>query len=239
MDMESNEKQAGGTRLTEDQRLEMHSGDYVALLQSVPISRMTRLVPLMQLGPGTRLVDFASGTGVFSALVQDQVASYEGVDFSPDFVAAARKLAEEAGVTNATFHCQDIVEFCSSREGEFDVVTANDFSEHVYDEDFARIFSGAYKILKPGGHLYIYTPNKDFFWEWMKDVGLAKQFPQHIGVRNAAEYLPLLERCGFKRENVEIDYLPHFNILKVLHPLSQVPLIGRFFRAKLFIRCRK
>lgn len=226
-------------RLSEEQRRDMHSGDYVELLDSIPISRMTRLVPLMALSPTTRLVDFACGTGPLSALVQDHVASYEGIDFSPDFVVAARRIAAEKGVANATFHCEDIVAFCARHRDEYDVVTANDFSEHVYDNDFLQIFRAAHDILKPGGWLYIYTPNLAFFWEWMKDVGLAKQFPQHIAVRDAGQYLALLEQCGFRRENIDVRYLPHFNIFRTVHWLSRLPLVGRHFQAKLFISCRK
>lgn len=226
-------------QLSEEQRRDMHSGDYVDLLDSVPISRLQRLVPLMDLSPTTRLIDFACGTGPFSAIVQDHVASYEGIDFSPDMVAAARRIAEEKGVTNAVFHCQDIVSFCDLHRDQYDVVTANDFSEHIYDDDFLRIFRGAHGILKPGGHLYIYTPNLTFFWEWMKDVGLAKQFPQHIAVRDAAAHLALLERCGFARENIQVQYLAHFNIFRTVHWLRHLPLLGRYFQAKLFISCRK
>lgn len=217
----------------------MHSGDYVDLLDSVPISRLQRLVPLMDLSPTTRLIDFACGTGPFSAIVQELVGSYEGIDFSPDMVTAARRIAEEKGVANATFHCEDIVSFCAHHHGEYDIVTANDFSEHVYDNDFLQIFRGAHDILKPGGLLYIYTPNLTFFWEWMKDVGLAKQFPQHIAVRDAGQYLALLEQCGFERENIEVRHLAHFNILRRVHWLSYLPLVGRYFQAKLFISCRK
>lgn len=226
-------------QLSEDQRRDMHSGDYVALLDSIPISRMTRLIPLMALSPSTRLVDFACGTGPLSALVQHKVASYEGIDFSPDFVAAARRIAAEKGVSNASFHCEDIVSFCANHHGEYDVVTANDFSEHVYDEDFLQIFRGAHDILKPGGYLYLYTPNLTFFWERMKDVGLARQFPQHIAVRDAAQYLSLLERCGFRREDMQVRYLAHFNIFRTIHWLSHLPLVGRYFQAKLFVSCRK
>lgn len=225
--------------LSENQRRDMHSGDYVELLDSIPISRMTRLLPLMALTPTTRLVDFASGTGPLSMLVKDKVATYEGIDFSQDFVDAARRIAAEKGVQNATFHCEDIVSFCERHNSEYDIVTANDFSEHVYDRDFLQIFSAAHAILKPGGELYIYTPNLTFFWEWMKAVGLAKQFPQHIAVRNADQYLTLLKQCGFARDCMQIRYLAHFNVLRFLHPLSHLPLIGKYFQAKLFISCRK
>lgn len=226
-------------KLSEAERRDMHSGDYVQLLDSIPISRMTRLIPLMPLSPTTRLVDFAAGTGLLAALVEGRIASYEGVDFSQDFVDAARRIAGEKGLDNAIFHCEDIVSFCARHGAEYDLVAANDFSEHIYDADFVQIFSGAHAILKPGGYLCIYTPNLTFFYEWMKDVGIAKQFPQHIAVRNAAQYIELLEACGFARSQICVQHLPHFNVLRLLHPLSSLPLIGKFFQAKLFITCRK
>jgi 2-polyprenyl-6-hydroxyphenyl methylase / 3-demethylubiquinone-9 3-methyltransferase len=226
-------------QLSNQQRHDMHSGDYVDLVESVPISRMTRLVPLMALTPETRLVDFACGSGPLSALVDRHVASYEGVDFSQDFVDAARRIAADKGIANATFHCESIEAFCARHAPEYDVVVANDFSEHVYDEDFLSIFRGACDILKPGGHLYIYTPNRTFFWEWMKEVGLAKQFPQHVAVRNAAQYRGLLVDCGFDAGNIDVRYLSHFNVFRFLHPLRHLPLIGKWFEAKLFIACRR
>lgn len=224
--------------LTEEERRELHSGDYVKVLESIPIRRMTRLLPLMDLTPSTKLVDFGAGTGPLAGLLQHRIATYDGVDFSQDFVDAARRIAAEKGVRNATFHCEDIVSFCS-RRGGYDIVTALDFSEHVYDDDFVKIFSGAHRILKPGGHLYIYTPNLTFFWEWMKDVGLAKQFPEHIAVRNADQYLRLLEQCGFSPDRVQIRKLSHFNVLRTVHPLRHLPLVGKYFEAKLFIACQK
>ncbi|HET9483705.1 MAG TPA: class I SAM-dependent methyltransferase, partial [Xanthomonadales bacterium] len=171
-----------------EQRIAMHSGDYVQLLDSIPIDRLARLVPLLELRPDDRVVDFAAGTGVLAHLVADRVASYDGVDFSPDFVAFARRRASDAGLANAKFHCRDIVDFCAEHADEFDLVTAMDFSEHVGDEDFLRIFSGAHRILKPGGRLVVYTPNLDFFYERMKAAGLAKQFPQHIAVRTDMQH---------------------------------------------------
>lgn len=225
--------------LDERQRQELHSGDYVQLLDSIPISRMTRLVPAMALKATDRLVDFASGTGALAHLVCDRIQSYEGLDFASDFTEFARTKAAAKGLANATFHCVDIVDFCAAHADEYDVVTALDFSEHIYDEDFLKIFRGAHRILKPGGRLFIYTPNLDFFYERMKDSGLARQFPQHIAVRNDAQHQALLRQCGFAPENISVTYLSHFNVFRHLHPLRHLPLVGRYFNAKLFYRCVK
>ena len=226
-------------RLNEQERRDLHSGDYVAVLENLPVSRLQRLLPHLDLQPGHRVVDFACGAGNFAELIHRQVLSIDGIDFSPDFVATATRRAEERGIDNVRYHCQDIVEFCSLHSDEFDVVTALDFSEHIYDEDFLRIFGGAHRILKPGGVLYIYTPNLDFIYERMKGGGLAPQFPQHIAVRNAAQNITLLQKCGFELSDIRCTYLPHFNIFRLLHPLGNVPIIGRWMKAKLLFACVK
>lgn len=226
-------------QLDENRRRDLHSGEYVQTLDKVPTSRIARLLPLIHFQPGCRLVDLASGTGVLAELVHDRVQSYEGVDFSPELVDLARRRAAEKGISNATFYCEDIVAFCARHREEYDIVTAFDFSEHVYDDDFLRIFGGAYSILKSGGRLYVYTPNLDFFYERMKGIGLAKQFPQHIAVRNPVRNLDLLLRCGFRRDRILCSYPPHFNVFRHLHPLSKLPGVGRWFRAKLFFECVK
>lgn len=226
-------------KLDEKTRLDMHSGDYVKVLEAIPMHRLVRLLPLMHFAPTDVLVDLACGPGTLSHLVHSRVARYEGVDFSPDFIASATAWVERLGIGNATFHCEDVVSYCSRRPGHADAVTSFDFSEHIYDEDFLRIFRAAHTMLKPGGRLYLYTPNLDFFYERMKDRGLAPQFPQHIAVRDEAWHRRLLQQCGFSPESIRCDFPSHYNVFRYLHPLSRLPLIGRHFRAKLFFTCVK
>ncbi len=226
-------------RLSEEERRDLHSGDYVSVVENLPVSRLERVLTYLDLQPSYRVVDLACGAGTFAELLSSRVASVDGVVFAPDFVNAARRRAAERASENVTYHCQNIVDFCAAHPDEYDVVTALDFSEHIYDEDFVSIFRGAFSCLKPGGCLYIYTPNLTFFWEWMKQVGLAKQFEQHIAVRDAQQYLALLERCGFARDHIQVRYPSHFNALRTIHWLRHLPVLGKYFQAKLMISCRK
>jgi 2-polyprenyl-3-methyl-5-hydroxy-6-metoxy-1,4-benzoquinol methylase len=226
-------------RLDEGARLEMHSGGYVNVMENLPVHRLSRLLPMMHLRPTDILVDLACGPGVLSHLVHDQIAQYQGVDFSPEFVASATASVRRMGISNATFHCEDVVSYCSRLPESADVITAFDFSEHIYDEDFLRIFGAAYAMLKEGGKLYLYTPNLEFIYERMKDRGLARQFPQHIAVRDEKAHWILLMACGFKAENIKCTFPSHFNVFRYLHPLTRLPWLGRHFRAKLFFTCIK
>ena len=220
-----------------EESVRMHSGAYVEEYEFKPISRIARLLPRMQLHRDEELVDIACGNGMLAPLVHERVRAYHGVDFAPEFVEAARRKAAKAGIANATFHCADVVDFAKANPGRFGVATALDFSEHIDDADFVAIFSAVHGAMVPGGRLYIHTPNRTFLLELLKQWGIVPQFPQHIAVRDAAHHVRLLERCGFARSNIRTEELPHYNVLRFLHPLRKLPLVGKYVAARLFITC--
>lgn len=223
----------------EHERIALHSGEYVNLLTKLPAGRMRQTIPLMRLKNTDRVIDFGCGAGLLALSIHKQVKGYVGIDFSPDFICEADKIAARDGLQNCTFHCASIVDYCELHPVTADVVAALDFSEHISDQDFVQIFNAAFRVLKPGGRLFIYTPNLGFFLERMKQIGVFPQFPQHIAVRDEKAHYPLLERCGFARDQISCQHPPHFNVLRFLHPLRNLPLVGPLFRAKLFLSCTK
>lgn len=222
-----------------EENIRLHSGEYVKMYERKPLSRLARLIPTMSLGGGETLADFACGNAMLLPLVHDRVKHYHGVDFSADFIRAAQDRADTLQIENCSFHCMDILEFCRTHAGGIDVATAMDFSEHINDQDFVEIFTAIHASLKSGGRLYLHTPNLTFFLELFKQHGIVPQFPQHIAVRDTRQNLELLEKCGFGVSGMTCHELPHYNILKVLHPLRRIPFIGKYFVARLFIECRK
>jgi 2-polyprenyl-6-hydroxyphenyl methylase / 3-demethylubiquinone-9 3-methyltransferase len=220
-----------------EQARRLHSGSYVEMYERKPISRLQRLVPFLRLGGGEVLADFACGNAMLLPLVHTQIRAYHGVDFSEDFIRVARERAATAGISNCSFHCQDIVEFCGQNLARFDVATAFDFSEHIDDEDFVRIFTAIRASLKPGGRLLLHTPDLDFFMERLKARGVLTQFPEHIAVRTGDGNRALLRQCGFADEQIRVEHIPHYNVLRIVHPLRHLPLLGRLFRARLVIEC--
>ena len=222
-----------------EESLRLHSGAYVEGYERRPISRIARLVPRMHLVAREELIDIACGNGMLLPLVHDKVSAYHGVDFSQDFIDVARRRAAANGITNFAFHCEDVVDFARLHPERFGVATALDFSEHIDDADFVTIFTAVRGAMKPGGRLYIHTPNLRFLPELLKQWGIVRQFPQHIAVRDAEHLLRLLEACGFARGDMRIEQLAHYNVLRFAHPLRKLPVVGRYFVARLFIECRK
>lgn len=217
----------------------LHSGAYVEKYEHKPISRIERLVPLLHLRGDEVLADFACGNAMLLPLIKDQVSSYYGIDFSEDFIRAANRRAESLSIRNCHFYHQDIIEFCAQHPSEFDVATAFDFSEHINDADFITIFSAIRDSLKPGGRLLLHTPNLDFFLERLKAKGILPQFPEHIAVRTIHSNFELLRRCGFEANRIRVRGIAHYNVLRILHPLRHLPLIGKWLLARLAIECVK
>lgn len=222
-----------------DESLRLHSGEYVSHYEQHSMARVTRLASRMELGGDEVLADFACGNAMLLQATHDRVRHYHGIDFSPDFIQAAERRAHALGVSNASFHCNDIVDYCASRHGCFDVAAALDFCEHIDDGEFVRVFSAIRSSLRDSGRLYLHTPNLDFLLEQLKHHGILPQFPQHIAVRDANRLIQLLETCGFSRASIQVTALAHYNAMRIVHPLRKLPGIGRLFAARLFIECRK
>lgn len=218
--------------------LALHSGDYVERYNAKPLDRVTALARRMKLDPQARLADFACGNGMLLHALGPRPGTYDGVDFSADFITSANRWAERSACTGYRFHCEDIVAFCARHPGQFDAAATLDFSEHVTDDLAVPIYAAIRQSLAPGGTLYLHTPNGDFFFERAKNIGIVRQFPEHVAVRNGAETVEMLVRAGFPREGITLNHIAHYNVLKWLHPLSGLPLIGKWFQARLWIEAR-
>ena len=222
-------------RLSDDQLLAIYDERYVDVYDPHAVQRMRRLVPLVELSGNDVVADFGCGNGVLLELIAPKVREYIGVDFSEPFVRAAEQRRSARGIHNGRFVQQDIVAFCAEHRNRFDAAFAIDFSEHLYDDQFLTVFSAIRGTLKPGGSLYVHTPNAEYFMERFKASGVMTQVEGHVGVRDAAQHRALLAQCGFT--NVEVRYLAHYlAFASKLHFLGALPFVGKSFRARLFIR---
>ena len=197
--------------------------------------RLENLLKFIKFNSKFHVAEYGCGNGIWGELIHQKVKSYIGVDFSTQFINLANKRHKALNIRNSKFECDDIVKFSKKHNNEFDQAFTMDFSEHIYDNDFISIFTAIRNTLKPNGKLYLHTPNGDYFLEQMKKHGILKQSLGHIGIRNANEHIKLLEKVGYK--NIKISYLPHYlKPLSVLHFASYLPIIGRFFKARLLIQ---
>lgn len=202
------------------------------------IERLRRLVPLMDLCPSGTVADIACGSGLLVGLIAPLVKEYIGVDFSPHFIDAANRRRERLGIENASFCCTSIEDFCGRYPETFDACLAMDVSEHIPDDEWISILTAIRASMKNGGKLYVHTPNANFLLEIMKSKNLLiSQLNEHVAVRTPSLNAEMLNRAGFSR--IETILLPHYNFLKLLHPISFLPGVGKYFKARIFIIAQK
>jgi SAM-dependent methyltransferase len=176
---------------------------------------------------GRTLVDLGCGMGTFTIEAADRGAFALGVDPAPAAVRAARAVAEAEQAHGARFIRADAVQLPLAN-GTADIVLAADLTEHLDDVTFARILREAGRVLVPGGTLVVYTPDRQHVFERLRDRGVMKQDPSHIGVRSAAELRAAVEAAGFEVERTAWlpSHLPGLDLAERLLA-RYVPLLRR------------
>jgi len=227
-----------GGRLSDEQLRAIYDQSYVDQYDPHAVERIRRMLPYFELSGSEVVADFGCGNGVLLELIASRICEYVGVDFSQEFIRAAEQRRDARKVGKGTFQCADLVEFGYSHASQFDAAFALDVSEHLYDDQFLRVFGAIHTALKPGASLYLHTPNREYFMEQLKAWELLTQVEGHVSVRNAEAHRALLAQCGFV--DIQVRYLAHYlRVGAALHGLSALPGVGRYFRARLFIHCRK
>lgn len=216
---------------------EVHDTNYVYKFEKIAAAnniKINRLLNFCKLKETDIVTDFACGSGMLMPLIAPKVKKYYGVDFSEPFIKVAEKKKNHLRINNVEFFCSGISEFCANHINEFDAGFAMDFSEHVYDEEWLEILRAIRDSIKSNGTLYLHTPNANFFLEVMRNKNfILTQREEHIAVRTPEENVKLLKEAGFSV--VKLSLIAHYNILKVLHPLSYLPILGKYFKARIFI----
>jgi SAM-dependent methyltransferase len=139
--------------------------------------------------PGARLLDVGAGSGAFVAHARRLGWDAEGLD--PD--AAAVAVASEQQIPVRHGRLADL----SRDDGMFDAVTMSHVIEHLHDP--AKELRRIHALLRPGGRIWIATPNLEalghraFGKDWMP-----LDPPRHLVLFTRSCLHRLLGRTGFE-----------------------------------------
>lgn len=167
------------------------------------LDREYRHLPPLPLGG--RLLDVGCGNGSFMQVARG--CGWDVVGIDPDPKAVAHALGQGLRVIQG-----DIEHFEGASE-IFNVITLNHVIEHLHDP--VAVLKACYRLLKPGGSLWLETPNVDslghrrYLKNWR---GL--ETPRHLVLFNQKSLTKALADAGFSGGASRSRPNPLFQIIK-------------------------
>ena len=137
---------------------------------------------------GERLLDIGCGNGAFLDLARHLGWEAVGVDFDSGAVEVSRSLGLDVRLGS--------VDVLDPAVEQFDGITLSHLIEHVHDpEDLLR---ACYRLLKPGGWIWLETPNVESTGHALYGRNwLHLDPPRHLVLFNSTVLVDLLSKVGF------------------------------------------
>lgn len=176
---------------------------------------------------GEKLIDVGCGTGAFT--IGAALRGYDCIGLSWDVrnQTVAQERAEICGAKLTSFPIQDVRKLDERAEysGIFDVALCLECIEHISDD--RKLMAEIFRCLKPGGMLYLTTPN--YFYRPMepREQGPFSRTEDGWHVRRgytATMLRELCQRTGFEIE--EIGYCSGFFSQKVTGLIRKAHALG-------------
>jgi SAM-dependent methyltransferase len=103
------------------------------------------------------ILDLGCGTGSFLVAMGQEVQTLWGLDIAMRWLLVARKRLDEEGLAHIRLVC-GCAERLPFRDQQFARIVAGDVIEHVGDQ--GATLAEAYRVLRPGGRLFLASPNR-------------------------------------------------------------------------------
>jgi len=185
------------------------------------------------------VLDLGSARGDVCFLLAPRVRKAVGIDASDRAVALAEAERVRRGIENVRFVQGDVASLEPIPDTSIDVAGAFDLLEHVDEATVRAMLRSLRRVLKPGGFLAAYTPNREHYVERMKARGVVlKQFPEHIAVRRPRELRRLLEEEGWRVLELTYSTAPFPGVRWIEKLLAPIPGIGSLFRYRILLRAQ-
>ena len=113
-------------------------------------------------------------------------------------------------------------------------------AEALKPKIFQRTIKECHRLLKNGGSLIIYTPNKYHLFELLKKNNfLLKKNPTHINLLSKKDICKVLKKNEFKilEAYFRPSHLPVYGVLEEV--LINIPIFGNLFRRRICIVAKK
>jgi SAM-dependent methyltransferase len=148
-----------------------------------------------------RVLDVAPGAGHTALAFAPRVASVVAVDLTEAMLETGRRLAEEQGISNATFVLGD-AEHLPFPDGAFDLVTCR-YAAHHFPRPAVAAREWA-RVLKPGGSILlldVVSPD-DPATDTVLNAAEVLRDPSHVRDHTVGQWVAMLEDAGLAPEDL-------------------------------------
>ncbi|AKZ64813.1 3-demethylubiquinone-9 3-methyltransferase [Herbaspirillum hiltneri N3] len=183
---------------------------------------------------GKSVVDVGCGGGILAESMARKGARVTGIDLSDKALKVADLHGMESGV-QVRYEKIAAEDLAAREPGQFDVVTCMEMLEHVPDP--ASIVRACTAMVKPGGHVFFSTLNRNpkaYLFAIIGAEYLLRMLPR--GTHDYAKFITPAELARFIREaGLELDGLKGLTY----NPLTKLYSINQDTSVNYMVACRK
>ena len=183
---------------------------------------------------GKNVIDIGCGGGVLSESMAKKGAKVTGIDLSEKALKVADLHSLESGVEVRYKHIA-AEDMAQEEPGQFDVVTCMEMLEHVPDP--ASIVRAAAAMVKPGGHLFFSTLNrnpKSYLFAVIGAEYILRKLPR--GTHDYGKFLTPAELSQFVRQaGLQVDGLKGLTY----NPLTKIYSLNSDTSVNYMVACTK
>ncbi len=159
--------------------------------------RIDKVLQIYEPAPEERVLDLGCGWGTFCWVLGHRVAEMVGLDFSQKSIDLCESRLSQSAIDGVSFLCADARDTGLESEG-FDLVIGADLVEHLYPEDSQAVIAEAFRVLKKGGRLSLWTPHRGHFLEMLKARNiLLRRDVSHVDYKSMDRLKTMVTSEGF------------------------------------------
>ena len=170
---------------------------------------------------GKKIIDIGCGGGILTESMARRGASVTGIDLSEKALQVADLHSLESGV-QVRYELISAEDMAAREAGQYDIVTCMEMLEHVPDP--AAIVQACARLVKPGGHVFFSTLNrnpKSYLFAIIGAEYLLRMLPK--GTHDYDKFITPAELAQFARSaGLEVDGLKGLSY----NPLSKIYSLG-------------
>jgi len=171
---------------------------------------------------GKDVLDIGCGGGILSEGMAARGARVTGIDLSEKALGVARLHLFESS-QKVDYQLVSAEEFATQHPGQYDVVTCMEMLEHVPDP--ASTITACAKLVKPGGHVFFSTLNRNLKSYVLAIIGA--EYVLSLLPRGTHEYGKFIKPSELSRYCRNAGLTPQELIGMGYNPLTKIYSLGR------------